>query len=91
MSRLTFLQQGGGFACASLECLIFLGARGGGGIDALEILQRQGRKALVDGGGVRETAQLVVQRGDEEPHLEAPVAEVRVAPHLVAAKSARCA
>ncbi len=33
-----------------------------------------------------EPAQLVFERGDEEPHLEAPVAEVRVAPHLVAAK-----
>ena len=79
------LQFGGRLAGAVTEGRVFLRARGRGRIEPLQILQRD--RAF---GGVGAVAleisglAFVFQRRDQQPHLEAPVAEVRVAPDGVA-------
>ncbi|MNS48254.1 hypothetical protein D3C72_808170 [compost metagenome] len=84
------LQLSGGLAGAVAEGGVFLGLGGGLGIEAFQVLQRDrtlGREGAVALGHEGVGQVLVAAGGDQQAHLEAPVAEVGVAPDGVAAEA----
>ncbi len=84
------LQFCSGLAGAVAESGVFLGLGGGQRIEALQILKRHrtvGGEGTVAVGHEGQGQSLVAAGGDQEAHLEAPVAEVGVAPDDVAAEA----
>ncbi|MNE09448.1 hypothetical protein D3C80_1021220 [compost metagenome] len=84
------LQFSGGLAGAVAEGGVFLGLGGGLGIEALQVFQRDrafSGEGTVAVGHEGQGQTFVAAGGDEQAHLEAPVAEVGVAPDDVAAEA----
>ena len=87
VARTAALQLRRGLACAVAENRVFLGRCRSGGIEALEVLQRHralGREGAVALGQEFVGLALVADGDDQQTHLEAPVAEMGVAPDGVA-------
>jgi hypothetical protein len=82
------LQRCGGFACAiaDVNIALFHAARVSR-VDRFELIERERFQSVHRASLDHQTAKFVFERCDDEAHLEAPIAEVRVAPDLVAAEA----
>ena len=90
LAALAVLQAEGLLVCAGGEGFVLLAPCAGGRVDALELRDRERRFGGILAGKVRvkvgKTRLFILQLRHDEAHLQAPVAQMDIADHMIAEK-----